>query len=149
MWWSSSSGKVELNITLSDAKLCSHMGHCDSDVTYMLGLPKYAKQMSALSKDGIVEELREYGAWSTKDLSDVLQNERRIFWIACCDLAERDDEAPSRRTYYLWRYGGVTQRKHYKNCQGDSIIAVVRAENHNDARWCFQNRAPGVRRRKA
>ena len=51
------------------------------------------------------------------------------------------------RTYYLWRYGGVTQRRHYKNCPGDTIIATVRATTHDEAWWLFQNRDSRVKRR--
>lgn len=53
----------------------------------------------------------------------------------------------SKRTYYLWRYGGVTQRRYYSGwAVGDTIIATVRART-NDEAWClFQDRNESVKR---
>jgi hypothetical protein len=39
----------------------------------------------------IRQHLRDYGAWSNRDLTDHHQNLRRLFWIWCHDIREGMD----------------------------------------------------------
>jgi hypothetical protein len=146
MWWSAGSGRIELNISLKDAKSASHPGPCDADVRWLIeNRVRLSNQLDKIPSDVLRDELREYGAWSVDELRDREQNLHRLVWIACGDIAEED--RPNLHTFYLWRYGGATKRRSYKHCANDTIIATVRAENTDDAYDLFQLRDPKVKRK--
>ena len=88
MWWSESLGRIELKITLATAKDCSHAGQCDVDVESAMLEPRYRRQLAKLDPDTLKACLKEYGAWEDDELTDHQLNLSRIFWVACCDLAE-------------------------------------------------------------
>lgn len=88
MYWSTSSGRIELNITKSVAAQCSHQGQCDNDVIRCLNLPSVKKQFDKLSNDLIASELKEYGAWDDDELQDIEGNKQRLLWIAAGDINE-------------------------------------------------------------
>ena len=88
MWWSTSSGRIELNVTKAQAATCSHPGPCDADVKALRQVPAIRRQLAKVG-DGILrQELREYGAWDDEQLADHDANLDRLLWIACCDIAE-------------------------------------------------------------
>lgn len=88
MWFSTSSGSIELRILTRDAIACSHPGPCDSDVATLVRKPYIKRQLAAIAPDILRDELREYGAWDDDELADTVQNRARIVWIAACDIAE-------------------------------------------------------------
>ena len=90
MDWYSSSGKLHLNITLASDRSCSHSGDCQADVESEMALPKYRRQLAKMDPADLSRELGEYGAWDGAELQDHEKNLMRIFWLACCDIAEEN-----------------------------------------------------------
>lgn len=88
MYFSTGSGRIELNITRREAESGSHMGQCDADVLALSKLPKIARQLRKIDPALLVAELREYGAWDDEELADHAQNLQRLLWIACGDIVE-------------------------------------------------------------
>lgn len=88
MWWTSSSGRIELNITKAQAAGAAHQGQCDSDVLALSLEAKIKRQLSAVPADDLRDELRYYGAWDEEELQDHAQNLQRLLWLACGDINE-------------------------------------------------------------
>ena len=88
MWFSTSNGHIELNITKKQAAIGSHAGQCDSDINYLMQLPKIKRQLNKIPVDLLASELEEYGAWNDVELSNHAENLQRILWIACGDILE-------------------------------------------------------------
>lgn len=88
MYWTSSSGLLELQITLKQAQSASHQGQCDYDVMELSKVPKIARQLAKLDLETVRDELRGYGAWDSVELSNHAQNLQRILWLACGDIVE-------------------------------------------------------------
>jgi hypothetical protein len=88
MWWSSSSGRIELQMTLNQAKSCSHPGPCDADVAALRFEPRIKRQLDKLDPKTVASELSEYGAWDDNELADREQNLNRLLWIAANDITE-------------------------------------------------------------
>lgn len=53
-----------------------------------MSLPKYRRQLAKLNPDKVRDELGEYGAWDAIELADNAMNLVRLFWLACCNIAE-------------------------------------------------------------
>lgn len=92
MWYTSSCGKIELEITLKQAESCSHFGDCSFDVDELRNVPKIKRQLNKIKPIDLIEELRGYGAWETDELQDHDTNLERILWIACCDIVENKNK---------------------------------------------------------
>lgn len=90
MWWSTSSGKIELNITKKIANSCMHQGRCNDDVKAAMKLPEIKRQLNKLNPEILKEELREYGAWDESELNNHADNLMRILWIASGDILENE-----------------------------------------------------------
>lgn len=88
MWWTSSSGRIELQITKAQAVIGSHQGQCDQDIAYLRTLPAIRRQLAKVSPEVLAKELRECGAWNKVELADHDQNLSRLLWIACGDIKE-------------------------------------------------------------
>ena len=88
MWFSTSSGRIELQITKNEARIGSHQGQCDADVLALSKTPRIRRQLAKLNPALVRDELREYGAWEEDELMDDAQNLQRLLWIACGDVAE-------------------------------------------------------------
>ena len=88
MWFTSSSGRIELKMTLDQARSASHQGQCDSDVKELSKVPAIARQLAKIDPATLAGELREYGAWDTKQLADHDQNLQRLLWLAAGDIVE-------------------------------------------------------------
>ena len=88
MYWTDSSGRIELQITKTQTLQCSHPGDCESDVMVLRQVPTIRRQLTKLSPDTVRDCLREYGAWDDAELSDHDMNLTRLLWIACCDIDE-------------------------------------------------------------
>lgn len=91
-YFSTSSGRIELQIELDHAHTGSHSGACDEDIAYLLTLDYIKKQLDNITPALLVDELREYGAWSQNELADHEQNKARILWIACGDIIDLMDD---------------------------------------------------------
>jgi hypothetical protein len=90
MWWSESSGRIELKMTLKQAQSCSHPGRCDDDVVALRQVPAIKRQLEKLDPKLVADCLREYGAWDEEQLADHEYNLDRLLWIAACDIAEEN-----------------------------------------------------------
>lgn len=41
-----------------------------------------------ISDNNLIAELRETGAWEVSELTSRVENEYKILWISCCDIAD-------------------------------------------------------------
>ena len=90
MWFSSSSGGIDLEMTSDQAHSASHQGQCDSDVLALSKVPKIARQLAKIDPELLRSELREWGAWDANELSDHDQNLQRILWLAAGDIVDQE-----------------------------------------------------------
>lgn len=90
MYWASSSGRIELQITKAEARSASHQGQCDTSVLALSKKPRIKKQLDKIDQTVLATELNEYGAWSETELADHTQNLQRLLWIACGDINEEN-----------------------------------------------------------
>jgi hypothetical protein len=88
MYWTSSSGRIELNLTKAQALSASHQGPCDADVLALSQAPAIRRQLSRLAPEALAAELRGYGAWEEIELADHAQNLQRVLWLACGDIVD-------------------------------------------------------------
>ncbi len=88
MWWSTGSGRIELNITKSQAAIGSHQGACDDDIKYLRTVPQIRRQLSKLDPSLVSAELKEYGAWDEQERADHEANLDRLLWVACGDIVD-------------------------------------------------------------
>ncbi len=88
MWASTSSGRIELNITKEQAAIGSHQGACDDDIAALRQVPAIRRQLEKIKPETLKAELREYGAWDDAELADHDANLSRILWILCGDIVE-------------------------------------------------------------
>ena len=90
LWYTSGSGRVELEMTWEQANIGSHQGECDADVKYLSQQPDIAKQLATIDPAELAKELRECGAWDDVELADHVQNLQRILWLACGDIIDEN-----------------------------------------------------------
>lgn len=89
MWYTSSSGRIELNIPQRVAEIGYHTGQCDRDIEWIMGNePKVMRQLRKVDPELLREELRGYGAWDEEELEDHQVNLARLLWLACGDIVE-------------------------------------------------------------
>lgn len=88
MWYSSSCGRIALQITKAQAASASHMWQCDADVLALSKVPRIARQLAKIRPDVLSAELFGYGAWEMEDLEDHATNLQRLLWLACGDITE-------------------------------------------------------------
>jgi hypothetical protein len=88
-YWSSSSGRIELDINPEESAKGYHPGQCDDDIAELRQVPHIKKQLNELDPKLVAEELKEMGAWDEIELADHQANLDRILWIACSDIAEQ------------------------------------------------------------
>lgn len=88
MYWTSSSGRIELNITKAQAGIGSHPGQCDADISRLRAVPSIRRQLNKIDPTELAKELSEYGAWDEQELVDHDQNLSRLLWIACGDIVD-------------------------------------------------------------
>jgi len=88
MWYTSGSGRIELQLTKQQAATGSHQGQCDNDIAYLCQLPAIKRQLNKLDAGVLANELSEYGAWNDEELKNHDENLARILWIACGDIMD-------------------------------------------------------------
>lgn len=91
-WFTSSSGRIEFQMTLEQARSASHSGQCDEDVLALSKVPAIAEQLAEIKPNVLAAELKEYGAWDAEELADHAQNLQRILWLAASDIREEHDD---------------------------------------------------------
>jgi hypothetical protein len=91
-WWSSSSGTIELQMSLDDAESASHQGQCLDDVRALAQMPHIKTQLDSLDPSEVAKELKGYGAWDDEELADHDENMLRLLWIAAGDIKEESYE---------------------------------------------------------
>jgi len=62
-WYTSGSGRINLQMTWEQAESISHRGQCDSDVLELSRVPEIREQLEKIDPAILSAELREYGAW--------------------------------------------------------------------------------------
>ena len=87
-FWTSSSGRIELNIPYGMEKIGYHSGACDSDIEELMSLDSIKAQLLGIPPQVLSEELKEFGAWDDLELSNHGDNLARILWLACGDLVD-------------------------------------------------------------
>ncbi|MFZ4388446.1 MAG: hypothetical protein ACOYOI_09890 [Chthoniobacterales bacterium] len=90
--WTSSSGRIELEIPTRLVAVGYHSGQCQDDIDYLLTLDSIKNQLNKIGPVTLASELKEYGAWDDADLSVHQNNLQRILWLACGDLADGDQD---------------------------------------------------------
>jgi hypothetical protein len=93
LWFTSSSGRIEIQMTLEQAQSASHQGKCDEDVEALAKEPAIKAQLDAIDATTLRGELQEYGSWDETELSDHDQNLQRILWLAAGDIVEESNQA--------------------------------------------------------
>jgi hypothetical protein len=88
IFWSSSSGRVELQLTVGEAHRGYHSGDCEADIVELMRDPAIRGQLEGLDPDTVAHELRDTGAWTDAALLDREANLMRLLWIACADLVD-------------------------------------------------------------
>ena len=80
-FWSSSCGRIELDISADYAARGYHSGQCDLDIAALMRDPKIAAQLAALNPAIVAGVLKEYGAWDSVELSDHAANLERNLYL--------------------------------------------------------------------
>ena len=90
-WASTSSGRIEIQMSLDEARSASHQGQCDDDVKALSELPHIAAQLAEIDPALLAKELAEYGAWDETELADHDQNLQRLLWSMAGDIVENEN----------------------------------------------------------
>lgn len=77
-----------ITMTKAQAQSASHPGSCDAEIKALVQLPAIKRQLDKIPTPAIAAELKEYGTWDTKELSDREANDERIIWIAAGNIAD-------------------------------------------------------------
>jgi len=88
LWWSDTSGRIELELLPSHVRMGGHGGQCDDDIAYLRTFLYIRWQLNALDADLVRTVLREYAAWDEDDLQDDDGNLSRLLWLACGELTD-------------------------------------------------------------
>ena len=79
--------RFEITLPEQAVKDCSHSGACDDDVEYWesrIGI------LITVDPELIRSELKDYGAWDDKELSDDKANRQRIIWLAAGQIQDEE-----------------------------------------------------------
>ena len=90
MYWTTGSGRIDLNLTKKQAGIGSHPGECQPDIEYLRTIPAIKRQLSKIDPQILRDELDEYGAWDENELSNHDMNLTRLLWIACGDIQDEN-----------------------------------------------------------
>lgn len=88
-YWTDSSGRLELQLSLDQAARGYHSGACDLDIQALQQDSSISSQLLALDPRLVAAALKEYGAWDSVELSNHSDNLERLLWIACGDLVDQ------------------------------------------------------------
>jgi hypothetical protein len=90
MYWTTGSGRIDLNLTKKQAGIGSHPGQCLPDIEYLRTVPAIKRQLAKIDPQILRDELDEYGAWDENELSNHDMNLTRLLWIACGDIQDEN-----------------------------------------------------------
>jgi hypothetical protein len=93
LWWTSSSGEIELQIPRRSVKLICQSGQNDAAVEDLRLRPMMRDQLFKIDSQVLGKVLKEQGDWDTEELADRVENERRVLWIAAWDIFENPESA--------------------------------------------------------
>jgi len=82
--------RFDIEMTMEQARDCSHPGDCSQDVEELIDNPDIVKQIERIGANAIREELAEYGAWDDEELTSDAENVLRILWIAASNIVEEN-----------------------------------------------------------
>lgn len=89
MWYSTSSGRIELNIPVHLLNIGYHSGQCAPGVAWIrANEPSVEAQLQMVNPEALKADLREYGCWDESELEDHDENLSRLLWLACGDLVD-------------------------------------------------------------
>lgn len=88
MYWTSSCGRIGLNITKAQAAQGYHQGDCDNSIAELIKQPTIARQIKKLDPAIVAAHLKECGAWEPEELADHAENLKRLLWLACGDIVD-------------------------------------------------------------
>lgn len=84
--WCSGDGRIDLYMTLEQARSASHPGSCDAEVKILV--EELADQLADIQDCDLRRVLGEYGAWDEVELSVRADNLQRLVWVAAGDIAD-------------------------------------------------------------
>jgi hypothetical protein len=92
-YWTCGSGWIELEFqTLEQIQHCTTPSQDASDaVTSLTVEPFIGRQLSKWDREKLRLTLKEYGAWDDVELSNHVENIRRMLWIAANDVMEEPE----------------------------------------------------------
>lgn len=88
-WFTSSSGRIEFQMTADQIDRAHHQGQCDLDVAEVV--KELRPVLNQLDRAALAAELKEYGAWDAAELADHESNLQRIVWLAAADIQESEE----------------------------------------------------------
>ena len=86
--WNQGNYSNELQLTKEQARIGSHQGSCDRDISDLRTIPAIRRQLAKLNPDTLRKELEGYGAWGEVELSNHDENLSRWLWISCGNIVE-------------------------------------------------------------
>jgi len=90
-WYTSSCGKIELQMTIKQAQNVSHSGRCDEDVQFLSEQKEIKEITDNLNKEDLREVVSEIFVDATEEeLSNHERNIKKLLWIAGNDIAEEE-----------------------------------------------------------
>lgn len=92
LWFTSSCGRIELQMTLDQAQRAFHQGECDRDVRELASDPAIAIQLAEIDPSNLAKELKDYGAWDEAELADHERNLQRILWLAAGEIVDEAEK---------------------------------------------------------
>ena len=85
--WTSTTGRIDLEMTAEQATSVSHSGQCDADVLALSKVPAIAEQLAKINETVLREVLSDY---DFEELEDHEQNLQRLVWLAGGDISDSD-----------------------------------------------------------
>jgi len=77
-----------IDLTRAEVRSIPRSGAADDAVAELVGKLHVSLQLDRIGAALVRDELREYGAWDEKELSDDQQNRHRIGWLATGNIRE-------------------------------------------------------------
>lgn len=94
-WYSSGCGRIELALTLEDARSGYHSGQCDADIEALQAVPYIAEQLAPIdpriAREVATESGRNDYGHGGRDNNDHAANLAFILWMACGDIIENEN----------------------------------------------------------
>ncbi|KKN55701.1 hypothetical protein LCGC14_0580030 [marine sediment metagenome] len=90
MWYTSSMGLIEIEMTLEQAQSVAGPGDQYNHVKILSQVPKIKRQLNKIDKEKLKRELSEFGAWTDEQLDNHEENLIRILWEAGCSIVDKN-----------------------------------------------------------